>query len=1057
MTLIQNAIERPIAVIAGMLMIVLFGVVALKTIPIQLAPDVERPVITITTKWPAAAPAEIEREILNRQETVFAGLEGLVSITGRAQLGRSRLTLEFSVDTDMNRALLLVANRLDRVSGYPGEVQEPTLKTTGTDDNAIAWFTIQRAADNSRPIHEYSDFIDDVIRERLERVPGIGEVNYYGGTKRQIQIIVDPQRLARYRLTIGEMSKALRDASVSLSAGSVDEGKRRYTVRAEGELSSLASIREVLIRSIEDPQTGRFGRVSVSDVAEVRFGYETPVATIRVFGQPAMAMNATRRHGANVIETMTRLQSAVDELNETVISDAGLVLRQVYNETVYINSAIRLVQQNIWVGGLLAAIILLLFLRSLRATVIITIAIPVSVIGAFVAMALLGRSLNVISLAGIAFSVGMVVDAAIVVLENIFRLREQGQPIRQAALEGTKQVWGAVLVSALTTVMVFIPILTIELEAGQLFRDIAVAISVAVILSLLVSITLIPALSARLLKPTRKETSGNPTRMDIPFLDSAARLFAQGITIFCRVVAASPAVAIAVVGSITAAAAVVAWLMLPQLEYLPEGNRNLLFGAVTPPPGYNLETVTRIAESIEEEISPYWSKEGDPPGGADAAPRIERFFSVATPSRTFFGAVAADPTRVRELEPILRGPVFREPGTFGFISQPSIFGRGIGGSRKIDLDISGPELETILSVANRAFSRIMKIMPRKEGHQWRPNPGLELGAPEIQLVPNRLRLSDAGLSAKEVAEAIDVFNDGRRVLQVTVGGKLTDLVLKGKQSVDATQDIGELPVVLPTGHVIPVKALTHITLTAGPTQIRHRERLRTITLDIRPAPGIPLEAAISRLREEVIKPLRTEGLPPQIKMRLTGTADKLIETRDALGLNMVLALVIVYLVMAVLFESFIYPLIIMLSVPVAAVGGIGGLAALNLVTYQALDMLTMLGFVILIGIVVNNAILLVHQTLFHFRTENTTASEAIVRATQNRIRPIFMSTLTSVFGMLPLALFPGAGSELYRGLGSVIIGGLMLSAIITLLIIPPMMAMIVAPLEARRATRSSSQ
>ena len=232
------------------------------------------------------------------------------------------------------------------------------------------------------------------------------------------------------------MSKALRDASVSLSAGSVDEGKRRYTVRAEGELSSLASIREVLIRSIEDPQTGRFGRVSVSDVAEVRFGYEAPVATIRVFGQPAMAMNATRRHGANVIETMTRLQSAVDELNETVISDAGLVLRQVYNETVYINSAIRLVQQNIWVGGLLAGIILLLFLRSLRATVIITIAIPVSVIGAFVAMALLGRSLNVISLAGIAFSVGMVVDAAIVVLENIFRLREQGQPPPRLAQEG---------------------------------------------------------------------------------------------------------------------------------------------------------------------------------------------------------------------------------------------------------------------------------------------------------------------------------------------------------------------------------------------------------------------------------------------------------------------------------------------------------------------------------------------------------------------------------------------------------------------------------------------
>ena len=235
-------------------------------------------------------------------------------------------------------------------------------------------------------------------------------------------------------------------------------------------------------------------------------------------------------------------------------------------------------------------------------------------------------------------------------------------------------------------------------------------------------------------------------RSTIPVLDSAARGFSHAITVFCRAVAASPAMAISVVTIVTVTAALVTWLMLPKLEYLPEGNRNLLFGAVTPPPGYNLATVTQISESIEREISPYWSN-NDGQSASDKVPRIERFFAVATPSRTFFGVVAADPKRVRQLEPILRGPVFREPGTFGFISQPSIFGRGIGGSRKIDLDISGPELDTILGVANRAFRRIVQTMPRKEGHQWRPNPGLELGAPEVQLAPDRLRLADAGVSA----------------------------------------------------------------------------------------------------------------------------------------------------------------------------------------------------------------------------------------------------------------------------------------------------------------------
>jgi len=1082
--LIEGSIKRPIAVIAAVMLVVLFGLVALTTIPIQLAPDVNRPVITVTTNWFGAAPAEVEREILIPQQDELAGIEGLTDMTGNANSGRARITLEFKIGTNMDRALLLVSNRLDRVAEYPDEADQPTLDAAGSEDNAIAWLIFTRQPGNNRPIHEYGDYIRDNVKERLERVPGVGRVNFYGESEQQIHVIIEPSTLASYGLTIADIRRSLQLSNISLGAGDINEGKRRYVVRTEGELKSLDAVRQVLISKPGDDVNVR---TALGDIATVQFGYQDPSATIRQLGRSALAMSTTRQTGSNVIETMAGIREAVEELNQSVIPRAGLELNQVYDETIYINSAIDLVKQNIWVGGVLAVLILLTFLRSLRATIIVSLAIPVSVIGAFVAMAAMGRSLNVISLAGIAFAVGMVVDAAIVVLENIYRHKEEGYSNNESAYRGANQVWGAVLVSALTTVMVFIPILVMELEAGQLFRDIAVAISVAVVLSLVVSITVIPALSSRLLSNKASEDE-KPKRMRLFLIDSLAGLFSLGIMAFARLVVKSRFVALLIAVSVTTGAVYFSYQFLPKLEYLPEGNRNLLFGIVIPPPGYNLDTTTEIANGIEQEISHLWVSDGVQPENAVAEkpsawgqlalllaqmtsnfnkddstsastdlPLIERFFFVATQSRTFIGAIAEDPSRVAELKPILSAPVFREPGTFGFINQPSIFGRGIGGGRKIDLDISGNELGTVLEVANRAFFKIVPLFPRNQGHEWRPVPGLELGAPEVRVIPDRVRLNESGISAQDLALTVDTFNDGLRATQSTVDGKMTDILIKGgTQGVDNTQGIGNLPIVTSTGRVIPVSSVSDVILTSGPTQIRHRERLRTVTLEVRPQAELPLEAAIDAIRTEVIDALEAEGLPPGVRLRISGTADKLDQTRAAMAVNLALALVIVFLVMAVLFESFVYPLIIMISVPVAAAGGVAGLALLNLYTYQALDMLTMLGFVILVGIVVNNAILLVHQTLHLTRVEGMTPEQAIPLATQNRIRPIFMSTLTSVFGMLPLVFFPGAGSELYRGLGSVVVGGLSLSAIITLLLVPPMMSLLVAPLEARRTRRLAS-
>ena len=381
-----------------------------------------------------------------------------------------------------------------------------------------------------------------------------------------------------------------------------------------------------------------------------------------------------------------------------------------------------------------------------------------------------------------------------------------------------------------------------------------------------------------------------------------------------------------------------------------------------------------------------------------------------------------------------------EPATFGFFTQPGLFTRGYGGGRSVDLDIIGPNLDNITSVAQKAAGIVFKEFPRSQGNQMRPKPALILGAPEIRVQPNRIKLADNNISAKELAMGIDAFNSGLKVDEALVNSKRMDLTLMGKLNlINETQGVNSIPIVTPDKKIVPVSSLSDIIYTTGPTQIRHIEGERAITLQIKPTDNMALEEAIEKIQNKVVKPLESQGIPSDVKLEISGTANELTTTWKAMSTNLLVAIIMVYLLMTILFESFKYPFIIMLSVPPAAAGGVLGLFLLNLTTFQALDMLTMLGFVILSGIVVNNAILLVHRTLQLIKNRNFSVDNAILEATNNRIRPIFMSTLTSVFGMFPLVIFPGAGSELYRGLGSVVIGGLSLSAILTLLIVPPML------------------
>jgi len=650
-------------------------------------------------------------------------------------------------------------------------------------------------------------------------------------------------------------------------------------------------------------------------------------------------------------------------------------------------------------------------------------------------LTLAGRSINVVSLAGMAFAVGMVVDAALVVLENIFRHRQMGVAAQLAAEKGTRQVWTAVLCSALTTVIVFVPVLLLQLPAGQLFRDIAVALSVSVIMSLLVSVTLIPMLARWLFASDKMR---DPLRL--PVIDDIAAAFQRGLLAFIGYVIARRIRAGLVVATLSAVAVAVTYLFVPKLDYLPDGNTNFVIGRVQLPPGYNLEATYAVADAIEAAVRPHWPQENET--DVRAKPEIEGFFFLAVRNFTLIGASAVDQSSAAALVPVLRNAIAQAPGNRGTVSQSSIFGRSIGGARVINVDIAGADLDAILATARRAEALVEQALPAAGGTQVRALPGLELQAPEVRVTPDPRRLARAGLTPRELGQSVDAFNDGLRVAEINVGSRRMDLTLKGPEPLEqSTQRIANLPVVTAQGTVVPTSSLATVDVRVGPTQVRHLDRDRAVTINIRPPRDMPLAQAIELVRTGVIETLYREGLPDGIRLRLSGAADDLVKTWQAMRSNMALALVIVYLIMAVLFQSLVFPMIIMLSVPFAAAGGVLGLIVLDYFIGQPLDMMTILGFVILIGIVVNNAILLVDQSLQNWRLHGMTVEEAILDASRNRMRPIFMSTLTSIVGLIPLVAFPGAGSELYRGLGSVVVGGLTLSALLTLIIIPSLLSM----------------
>ena len=1005
MTLTRLALGNPVAAAVAVLLVLLFGSIALTQIPVQMIPTVVIPRITINTAWRAAAPDEVESEIIEVQEDVLRGVPGVEQMVSTATQGQATVTLTFDVGMSVERALIEVMNRLNQVPRYPADATEPVLVIgSSMEEGAAAWFTLRVEPGNPNHIDSYLDFVEEVIQTRFERVNGVATAGIFGGRESEIRITFDPYKAAALDVQLPAVV-TLAGNNVDTTGGFTDIGRRQYTVRYAGQYA--VSEFEDMVLAWRDGNAVRLGDVAA---VERRLVDQTIVLTQN--GEPAIGLNIQPEEGVNILEVLANVREAAQELREGPLAREGLVMLQVFDETDYINESIAALRNNLLLGVALAVGILWWFLRRFKATLVIAAAIPISLFFSFFALNLGGRTINIVSLAALAFAMGMVLDASIVVLENIVRLRENGERSSAASVSGAQQVWGALLASTVTTVAIFLPILFLRDFAAQIFADLAFAISVAIIVSLFIAIGVVPTAAHSWLRHVN--------------LHDPHRAWWEWGTRFVMRATDTPRRRYSWIAGLVLTAASVTWLLLPPADYLPEGRQNWIFAFMLPPPGQSVEAAkTELVDVIAERISPYQEGEKEP--------AVNYYFAAVMNTFGFVGVSARNAGDVDDILAIFNAEILAGfPDTLAFANRVSVFSR-VEGARSIELNIHGENIDTLLSAAQIGMGLIAQAIP---GAQVRPDPGVELAQPELRLIPDERRIAEVGWSRNVVANIARALGDGLFVGEYFDGIKKRNIVVRALDW-DDPEELAAIPLATPQGGVVPAGELMRIERTVGADQIRRVDRRRTITLIVTPPSDLSLEEALTTLRSDVAPALLAQ-LPAGGELSFYGSADDLEIALGNMGRSFLLAIVILYLLVSALFRSFRDSLLVLLVLPLATVGGVVALRITDLMVFQPMDLLTMIGFITLLGLVVNNAILLVYQTRTSERA-GASRRDAVEKAVRIRLRPILMSTLTSLFGMLPLLVIPGAGTELYRGMAAVIVGGMSVSTAFTLILLPSLL------------------
>ncbi|WP_103664718.1 efflux RND transporter permease subunit [Gracilimonas amylolytica] len=1004
MPITETSIKRPIATSMVFLIIITLGVIGFRFLPVDLLPPIEYPQLTVSTDYANVGPAEMEQIITEPVENALAGVPGVERVRSSSSEGSSRVTLEFAQSVDVDVASNDVRAALDRVrDNLPPEADPPRIWKFDPNNFPIVII----GANSDMNLAELTTVLDREILQRFEQINGVGSIDIWGGIEREVKVDIKRDRLIASGLSTADVQQAIAGENANLPGGNVNSGVKQLYVRTLGEYESIEQIANTVITTVDQQP------IRVKDVAEVTFGYQDLNRVVYIDEQPMARFGIRKQTGANTVAVAENIRQEVAQINQ---ERNDLELFVTTDQSEFIQSSIDNVQSSAVWGALLAVVILYIFFRNGSSTFIIAVSIPISIIATFALLYFSDLTLNQMSFGGLALGVGLIVDNAIVVLENIIRLREEEEEdLKPSALIGTKQVAGAIVASTLTTCVIFLPVVFMQTVSGLLFQELALVVVFALACSLLVALTLVPMLSSRFLT-VKKGTTNKKGRFQKFFARMEGK-YSLGLE---KTLQHKPAVF-----GITAFLVVGSFLAVPTIpvELAPQTDADEIDIDLQLADGTNIAVQNLYLKELEEIVRatlPMDDVEYFTTEVRDGRAEVE-IAMVPQSERSQSTSELAEEIR-ENLEGQIPGADIRVSAQSGLWIMRRIFGGG--GAEDLQFELRGYDLEKAYELAQDIKLRVEKLPGIVEVRS-----GQTEGTPEERILFDREKIADLGLSVRQVAQVIQTNIGGSRAGSYRIGGDEYPITVRLRpEDRLGTLDINNISVNLPGGGVIPVSSVIVKESGRGPEDINRINGQRVTNITANLETGVALGEAVELIQEE----LADFPLPEGFSIVYGGEYEEQQKAAADFSMSIIMALILIYMVMAGQFERFLDPLIVMFSVPLAMIGVIPAL----LITGTTINIQSLMGMIMLVGIVVNNAIVLVDYINLMRRDKGLPVVQAVIEAGRLRLRPILMTTLTTVLGLLPLSFGLGAGAEIQASLARVVIGGLTASTLVTLVFIP---------------------
>ncbi|MFD2209993.1 efflux RND transporter permease subunit [Virgibacillus halophilus] len=1000
MKIVNTSVKRPVGVIMIVLAIIALGVVSVRNLVVDLFPKIDLPVAVVATSYQDAAPQEVENVISRPIESAVSTVQGIETVQSQSQSGSSLVMMEFSNGTDLDQALLDVREKIDQAKGaLPDDAGDPRIMRFSPDQLPVMWVSV-----TGKDAASLTQLADDQLVPFFERQEGVGSVSVEGAKEREIKVYLNQAHMKQYGVDAQTIAQSLSNQNKTASVGTVEKGNKDLQLRITGEFTNLKDIAATQL------QTSAGAVIHLDDVAKVKESYKASDSTTLVNGKPAVVLSVMKKTDANTVQVSDSIRSGMDQIKQKIPHDADL--KVVMDTSDFIKLSISSVIQNILLGGAISILVLLLFLKSIRATLVIGLSIPIAVISTFALMYFTGETLNVLTLGGLALGIGMMVDSSIVILENIYSYRQQGYSLFDSATKGASELAPAVIASTTTTLVVFLPIVYVKGIASDLFTPLALTVSFSLIASLVVAVTLVPMLSSKLL--SRAMDDHGRRYWFASFMEKVNNSYARGLNGVLKYRKTTVLVTIlAIAGSL-------ALVPLIGAEFIPASDEGQLQVKVETNRGSSLSHTEKVVEKVTDKISKY-KKDietdyvtvggGDYGTGGGDSHKATYTIQLVSPNQRDQSTEQLMEKLDKDLQTI--------PGAEINVSQ---MGANVNMGDPIQIQLNGPEHE----VLNQLSTQVMKEISGIKGVNNLESAVTE-GVPQMNIAINKEKAGMYGLTQDQVLNQVQMQFSGQVAGKYREAGHEMDITLLYPEEERSTiSDLEDMKIQSQSGAMVPLEEIATFKQVQGPaTLLRENQQPQmNITSDV---VGRDLASVVS----DVEKKMDAMGLPEGYSYTMGGQAQDMVDSFSDLAKALIFSVFLVYAVMAIQFENFLFPFIIMFSMPATVIGVLLGL----FVTGLPLSIPAFIGIIMLAGIVVNNAIVLVDYINI-LRRRGMDRHEAIVEAGRSRLRPILMTTLTTILGMVPLAMALGEGAETQQPLAITIIFGLGISSLFTLFLVP---------------------